>query len=975
MVYPSINFKTSKRFPVPSTVPWRDSIAVVGEFAKGPAEVIKITGENFELYFGSDSTEGSANVQQMLELGATNIWVSRAVPQDTPSTGSIYVASGNTNSVEPIVGYEVDSDSYNAAINETSYTTGISLQIEYIGDPIVNRTLLTKVTTLPTDLEHPNFTDKDEQGEVIFTVVEFKDGETTPTVKHDDTKSITLKAVANDIDKKQVVAISKTDGAGNDISDVDQVIQPGYVFKGKQGLADVELLILSKPFTLADGKWGVLVENLTATAATPNVTDVQVFDPEVPLYVVGYKTNIIEAGSVTTRTPNTSYLSLNTTYTDNVVVEDLDSLFVVKALDGGVYKEFKYDIVADAVVNAIDAFAVTSEGFHPTASEGIQLCFGEFGDITTPIAMRVGGQFSVLFANGYAIAGGLNASSPEAFTIGTKGKNVMSALYTAMNNSTVMGALTDNLKLVGTYFPYGVIFDTTLKGIESTRLKYKLDRHTSGPATEALDLYFNVNKTGYKVDSTIPEKDLGALSYQYVSGGYDGPSYSETDFFGIDGTPLLKVQALSPGVQNIKLTLNIVDNPSVDNGQYVLRVDTIYNNKPYQESIRLDTRSINPENGLFTQSKTSAFVRVYFTPYLEYSQEVLTAEAVRQFTSKAPIRVNPPLAMKSEIFTGKYGIDEYGPKVLRDVPLAGGKDYSQTNPPLSDKELRRRAYLDAVKRLETVPAAFVGITGISYGDPYFVEVFDEAIDQVKRADVETGLRQLFLQTPVNMPPKRAELLSDQINHPFVSLINGAVAQALPDGSSRRQVGVVGYYLGLLATRPPHICPHAAYNGARISTIISSSAKYTKQYKTDITLGRVETIYTDNVLQTWKFLNGLTTSSEFSDRYVSVNRIRIQIISDLYVNLQVYRSQPNTPDVRGQVESAVSAYMNTKMQQGWIAQLGGIICNETNNSPSDIARGIINVSIAYLPVLPADFINVELIEDYTLIDTLALVPNS
>jgi hypothetical protein len=281
--------------------------------------------------------------------------------------------------------------------------------------------------------------------------------------------------------------------------------------------------------------------------------------------------------------------------------------------------------------------------------------------------------------------------------------------------------------------------------------------------------------------------------------------------------------------------------------------------------------------------------------------------------------------------------------------------------------------LSAVKRLETAAAAFVGITGISYGDPFFAEVFEEAIDQTKNADVENGLRQLFLQVPANMPAKRAAILSDEINHPFVTLVNGNVVQALANGGNRRQIGVIGYYMGLLATRPPHISPHAAYGGARINSIVSSSVKASKEFKTDITLGRADTIYFDNGLQTWKFLNGLTTSVNFSERYVSVNRIRIQIISDLYVNLQQYRSQPNTATIRGEVESAVSAYMNTKMQQGWLAQLGSIICNESNNSPSDIARGIINVSIAYLPVLPADFINVELIEDYTLIDTLALVP--
>jgi len=106
--------------------------------------------------------------------------------------------------------------------------------------------------------------------------------------------------------------------------------------------------------------------------------------------------------------------------------------------------------------------------------------------------------------------------------------------------------------------------------------------------------------------------------------------------------------------------------------------------------------------------------------------------------------------------------------------------------------------------------------------------------------------------------------------------------------------------------------------------------------------------------------------------VSVNRIRIQIISDLYNNLQWMRSLPSTPEVQGQVETAAQAYMTSKMQEGWLLRLGDIICNSTNNSSSDVARGIINLSISYLPVIPADFINVDLIEDYTLIDTISFV---
>ena len=969
MPYPQINFTTSRRNAVTTSPPWRDGIAIVGEFSKGPAELVKVSGENFELYFGSDATEGSANVQQALELGATNIWVSRAVPEDTPSKGSIYVASGNTYGVEPQVGHEYVDGQYNPVIDETNYTVGLSLQVEYIGTPIVNRTLIGKVSTKTADLDHPNFTDKDEQGEVVFTVVDFKDGAANQNQQADVASEITLDVVAGDAGDKQVVAINKTDnGTTNQIDSIDQVIQPGYVFRGKQGTDNVRLQILSKPFSLTPDKWGVLVENLTAIGAA-DVTEAKVFSPEESTYVIGYKTNIVEAGSLSAYTDGDSYLSLGATFENDAVSEPQDSFFAVKAIDAARgWLEFRYDTLTGDLADKTAAFDVKSEGFHETdAAEGIQLLFGELAD-ATPLPLLVGGQFSVLFANGYALAGATTASSADAFTVGTTGKAVISALYKAVNNSSTMNALVENLTLEGTIFPYGLVFDTVLRGVESTRLKYKLTRHVAGASASAADLYFDVNKQGFETGA-----DLDALTASFVTGGYSGPTYDEVDFFALDGTPILKVQAVSPGAQNLKVSLSILDTPSLDQNQYLLVTQGTYDNKPYTETIRLDTRNINSDNGLFTQSQTSAFVRVYFTPYLEYDQDVLTSEVLRKFTAKVPARTAPPLAVKSNDFSGIYGVAEYGPTVLRDVALTGGTDYTIANTTISAKEIRKRAYLSAIGRLDVASVAFVGITGISYGDPFYAEVFDEAIEQTKKADVENGLRQLFLQVPANMPAKRAVTLSDEINHPFVTLVNGNVVQSLANNGNRRQIGVLGYYMGTLATRPPFISPHATYGGTRINSIISSSVKATKQFKTDITLGRVDTVYFDNGLQTWKFLNGLTTSSNFSERYVSVSRIRIQIISDLYVNLQPYRSQPNTPEVRGQVESAVNAYMNTIMQRGWISQLGAIISDETNNSASDIARGIINVSIAYLPVLPADFINVELIENYALVDTLALVP--
>ena len=222
-----------------------------------------------------------------------------------------------------------------------------------------------------------------------------------------------------------------------------------------------------------------------------------------------------------------------------------------------------------------------------------------------------------------------------------------------------------------------------------------------------------------------------------------------------------------------------------------------------------------------------------------------------------------------------------------------------------------------------------------------------------------------------MSARQSEALSLAINNRYVTLVNGHIVQRMPDGSYLRNVGVLGYYAGRLATTAPYLAPHAPGANQAFVNIVSADTRNDPDYKKAMSVGRIESLYYDNGLQSWKFLNGLTTSSEPTDRYVSVNRIRIQIISDLYNYLQWVRSQPNDRALQRQVSTAVDAYMQSRLQQGWIVRLGNTICGPANNSEADMAQGRLNIEISYVPVVPADLIFVNLIEDYTLTDSLTL----
>jgi phage tail sheath protein FI len=63
-------------------------------------------------------------------------------------------------------------------------------------------------------------------------------------------------------------------------------------------------------------------------------------------------------------------------------------------------------------------------------------------------------------------------------------------------------------------------------------------------------------------------------------------------------------------------------------------------------------------------------------------------------------------------------------------------------------------------------------------------------------------------------------------------------------------------------------------------------------------------------------------------------------------------------------------MNSRLQEGWFLRLGTVICNESNNTETDMSQGKLYVDLSYVPVVPADFIYVNINEDYTILDNLA-----
>lgn len=972
MSYPSIQFATLKKYPQPATLPWRNTVAVVDEFSKGPAEALRVTPQEYELLYGSDNSNGNAVVQQLYDVGATNLIISRAVPEDSSSTAKIYMASGNTNLVPPVVGNEVSgSGDFNPVIDEDNYTCGVSLGLKFIGEPIINRSLYSSVSTkADTDLDHPSFNSKNEQATFSFVVSGFKAGVATPLVKHDDADSISIVTAVASTGDYQVVTI---DTAQAKYTDVDQVIVPGYQFKWTDTTPDPDVnyavQIVSKPFPVAANKVGVLVKNLTDTVAGTQAS-VKVYDAPTDTYIIGYKSVLNQSSTLLASTADHTYFALpEASYSDDYGVFALDSFFALEADRLGEYIAFNYQVYASAA-DRTGAYALVQEGLAADTDEGLQLLFGEFGT-SGYIPLLIGGRFTVPVASGYVIAGNATHSNVGAFRPGVSGRQIINDLMDAINASSTFDSLIGDISAVTAFMPYSLTLESSIKGLNANRIKLFLTKHVKGTLAEADDIYFKIDDG----DSATLDNYVSALTADTLvpmTGAFNGPESGSRDFYSIDGTPIIRVAALSPGATDIKVTVTSIDSSNSLSTRFLLSVEAVVNGSTDTEVFELNTKSANATDGLFIETANSFFIRAYFIPYLEGLIVNTTDKAVVDAVlDKVPVRVDPPFAMYSANYSGKYSASAFGTSYTQSIALVGGADFSQNQPPLSRNAVRKLAYLSAVKRLKNLDAAFVVVSGITYNDPVYTQVFEEAINQTKNASVENGLRQLLLESPINMSARQSEALSLAINNRYVTLVNGHIVQRMPDGSYLRNVGVLGYYAGRLATTAPYLAPHAPGANQAFVNIVSADTRNDPDYKKAMSVGRIESLYYDNGLQSWKFLNGLTTSSEPTDRYVSVNRIRIQIISDLYNYLQWVRSQPNDRALQRQVSTAVDAYMQSRLQQGWIVRLGNTICGPANNSEADMAQGRLNIEISYVPVVPADLIFVNLIEDYTLTDSLTL----
>jgi hypothetical protein len=352
----------------------------------------------------------------------------------------------------------------------------------------------------------------------------------------------------------------------------------------------------------------------------------------------------------------------------------------------------------------------------------------------------------------------------------------------------------------------------------------------------------------------------------------------------------------------------------------------------------------------------SRMVRCYFIPVI-LSKGLPVAQ---DFYNLTPQRLAPPIDDVEDVRDPKH-VSHRGITYLRNIYLRGGKDpvdYNPVNP-------QERDVLAAIRRLEPEDVAILALPGITVQDARYEQAVSELVNQAETSTTINGLRIAVLQAPPNVTPSRAESIAQWVlRSDRIVIVAGHITMAGYRHLGINRVPCDGYYCGLLAMTQPHYSPAAVGVTPGIVGVVTVDTKGVPEVLDAITRAGLEALHYDPGLRQYKFLNGVTTSLEPARRYVCVRRQADQMITDLAAALQWVRSMPHTQELRRLVASSVDAYLRQLLREQRIFGFQPSICDESNNTITDVAQGRMNIKITYTPVFPADFIRVDLVRDLT-----------
>lgn len=121
------------------------------------------------------------------------------------------------------------------------------------------------------------------------------------------------------------------------------------------------------------------------------------------------------------------------------------------------------------------------------------------------------------------------------------------------------------------------------------------------------------------------------------------------------------------------------------------------------------------------------------------------------------------------------------------------------------------------------------------------------------------------------------------------------------------------------------------------------------------------VFPDGVLS-WgaRTLVGFNDSGNIDDKYIPVRRTMLYIEESLYRGLRFAVFEPNDEPLWAQIRLAAGSFMNGLFRQGAFAGAKAsdayyVLCDQSTTTPTDINLGIVNVTVAFAPLKPAEFV--------------------
>ncbi len=100
------------------------------------------------------------------------------------------------------------------------------------------------------------------------------------------------------------------------------------------------------------------------------------------------------------------------------------------------------------------------------------------------------------------------------------------------------------------------------------------------------------------------------------------------------------------------------------------------------------------------------------------------------------------------------------------------------------------------------------------------------------------------------------------------------------------------------------------------------------------------------------------------KYVAVRRMALFIEQTLYANLTWAVFEPNATPLWNALTQEVTAFMLSLFRQGAFAgstpsQAFVVQCDSTTTTPTDVADGVVNILVGFAPLVPAEFVVVQI----------------